>query len=296
MDRRPGQQRLILPQIHGRPAHIHGDRLAPCRRPHPAPAHLHRPPAFHLQRPPRRQRHPRPHQHHRQAGQGLREQVPRVQERRELPDASPRLQPDPPNAAALEPAADKIPHAANEQGQQAQAVDSHPQGQGAQQRAAGEQEQGPAQDHRGHQQGKDRPQILPPPHQKGRGQQADHPAGQAQQPRKPAQGQGVPHRPQEGHKDRPPRLHLHAAQRPRQVQQEQVDGHVVQQKPLQGHLHATSTTMTVMSSRCPLRRAAAKRSSATCCKDAPWVRLSSSSSSLPSRSYTPSVQKISRSR
>ena len=291
MERRRREQRLKIHQRQGRAPHVHGHGRLSRPRFHRGADHLHDPLPRHGQGPARGQLHPL-HQHHRQARKGLRQQVARVHQGGKGGSRLAHLQGDGPGAAALVPPLDQIPDGPDEGRQQAQAVNGRPQGHGAKEHPAGPgpgptqgQEQQPAAQEQGRgEQGQQGPKILPSTHQQGRDQQAGDPPQGAQEPGPFPQGQQVPEGPQQGREGRPARVHGHPAQGPRQPQQQPIHGEVVQQKPLQGDPHATSTTMTVMSSRWPLSRAAAMSSSAMRSRGAAAPRLSASSMSLPSRS------------
>lgn len=291
MERRPGEQRLKIHQRQGRNAHVHGHGRLSRPRLHRAFDHLHDPLPRHRKGPSGGQLHPL-HQHHRQAREGLRQQVPRVHESGEGMPFVAHRQHDRSQAPSLVSPLNEVADGADEGRQQAQAVDGRPQGHRAQEDAAGpgarpvqgEQEQSAAQQQGREEQGKEPAQILPAAQEQGRRQQARHPPRGAQEPGPPVQGHQVPESPQQGRERRPARGHGQAAQGPGQLQQQPVHGEVVQQKPLQGDPHATSTTMTVMSSRCPFRRAASIRSSAMRSRGAPAPFFSSSSSSRPRRS------------
>lgn len=289
MERRRREQRLKIPQGHGRRSHEHGRLLLSHR--HRGPDHLDDAPAFHGQRPPRGQFHPL-HQHHGQAGEGLRQQVSRIHEGGEGVFFPPHGQGDGPAAAPLIPPLDQAPNGPDGGRQQAEAVDGDPEGQRPQQHAPGpgagtaqgDQEQRAAQQERRKQERQEGAPILPSAQHQGRQQQAEDPARRAQEPGPSAQGSEVPRRPQKGRERRPAPPHGRAAQSSRQGDEQPVHGEVVQDEPLQGDPHATSTTSTVMSSRWPRSRAAAMSPSAMRSRGAAALRLSSSSRSLPSRS------------
>ena len=273
MERRPGEQRLKLPQTQGRSPHEHGHGRAARLRLHRPRRHLDDPLPLHGQGPPRRQVDPL-HQHHRQTGQGLRQKVPRVHEGGEAKRLFAHRQRDGAQAPPLVPPVDEIPDPPDQRRQQAQPVHRRPKGHRAKEHPAGprlthgqQQHPAPHEQRRG-EEGQKRTQSLPPAHQQRRHQQTPHPSRQAQQPRPPAQRQRVPHRSQKRQEQGPPGLHPHPAQGPGQPQQQQIHPRVVQQKPLQGDPHATSTTMTVMSSRCPFSWAAAISDSAICSRGA----------------------------
>jgi|GEM_PF-5053012 len=290
MQRRCGQQRVERSQLQGRRPHEHGDPLPIRPSLHGAGNHLDHPLPLQSQRPPRGQVQPL-RQHHGQARQGLRQQIPRVHEGDQFHRFSAHRQGDPFEAASLKAPVHQIADAPDQQRQEAQPIYGRPQGHRAQvhplhrSRAAPGQQNHPApQQQRGRRQGQKRPEVFPSAHEQRRHQQARRPPRQAQQPGAPAQGQRVPNRPQEREQRRPAGPDRHAAQGPGQLQQQKVHPHVVQQKPLQGDPHATSMTMTVMSSRCPLRRAASISDAAICSRGASWSRFSSVSSSFPKRS------------
>lgn len=290
MERRPGEQRLKIGKRQGRCAHKHGHGL-PSLDLDRAPDHLYDPPPLHGQGPAGRQVYPL-HQHHRQAREGLRQQVPRVHEGGEGVRLPVHGQRDGPGAAPLIPPVDEIPDRANAGDQQAEAVDGHPQGHRAEKHPArpgagpaqGHEQQPASQQERRCEQGQQRPQILPAAEDQRRRQQAPDPSQRAKEPRPSAQSQQIPHRASQGRKRRPFRTDGHPAQGAGQLQQQPVHGEVVQQKPFQADPHATSTTMTVMSSRCPFCRAASMRSSASRSRDRVGPFLSSASRSFPKRS------------
>ena len=269
MERRSREQRLKIHQRQGCRSHVHGHGRLLRPRSHRGPDHPDYPLSLHHQRPTRGQLYPL-RQHHRQPGKGLRQQVARIHERVEGVGPVSHRQKDPSPAASLVPPMDQMPNAADRDRQQAQAVDGRPQGHGAEKHAAdpwagppqGEKEQPAAQEQRRQKQGQEGTQILPAAQEQRRDQETGDPPRQAQQPRPPSQGGEVPQRPQEGRESHPARTRRRSAQGPRQLQQQTVHGEIVQQKPFQGDPHATSTTMTVMSSRCPLSLAAAISSSA----------------------------------
>ena len=291
MERRPGEQRLKIDERQGRTPHEHGHARLPRPRDHYGRDHLHDPLPRHWQRPPRGQLHPL-HQHHRQTGEGLRQQVPRVHEGDEPVLLPAHRQGDGPGAAPLVPPVDQIPDGADQGRQQTQAVDRRPEGHGAQEHAArpgarsaqGEKQQ-PAPQQQGRQQQRQQgPQKRSAVQEQGRGQQAARPPRQAQQPGPPAEGQQVPRRPHEGREGRPPRRHRRPAQGGGQPDQQPVHGEVVQQKPFQGDPHATSTAKMVMSSRWPRHLASAITASAMRSRGAAQPLLRASSRSFPSRS------------
>ena len=263
MERRRRQQRLKINERQGRSTHVHGRRLSIRPRLHRGPDHLHHPLPRHRQGQPRRQIDPF-RQHHGQARKGLRQQVPRIHEGGEGMSPAAHRQGDGAKTASFVAPADQIPDYVDEGWQQAQAVDRRPHGHRAQEHPAGpgarlpqsQQQQPASQQQRCGEQGQQRPEILPA---------AQHQRRQ-QRERRPAPGDG------------------HPAQGSGQPQQQPVDGEVVQQKPFQGDPHATSTTMTVMSSRWPFPFAAMRRASAI--RSRGWFDpfLSSASMSLPSRS------------
>ena len=290
MERRSGEQRLKIVERQGRRPHIHGHGFQSLHL-HDAPYHLDDAPAFYRKRQARRQIHAL-RQHHGQAREGLRQQIPRVREGGEGVGPPARRQPDGQDPAFLVPAMDQKPDGPDQQGQQAQAVDRRPQGHGAEKHPAGpgarppqrQQEQPAPQQERRREQGQDRAQkLLSADNQRG-DQEASDPARQAQKLWPPAEGQQIPRRPQQRHGRRPPGADGHPAQGPRQLQQQPVHGEVVQQKPFQADPHATSTTKTVMSSRWPRPFAAAMSSSAMRSRGADEPFLSSASRSLPRRS------------
>lgn len=268
MERRPGEQRLKLDEGQRRRAHVYGHGIE-ARYRHGSTDHLHDPLTLDGQGQARGQIHPL-HQHHGEPGEGLRQQVPRVDESREGVAVSAHGQGDGPIAAALVAPADEPADGADGKRQQAQAVDKGPEGHGAQEYAPGpgagpaqgQQEQPAPQQQRRGEQGQQRPPILLPAYQQGRDQQAAYPPRQAQEPGPLPEGKEVPERPQQRHRPRPPGPQGHAAQCPGEPQQQPIHGEVVQQKPFQTDPHATSTTSTVMSSCWPRRWAAAMSSSA----------------------------------
>ena len=290
MERRPGEQRLEFDERQGRGAHVHGHGLAACHL-HSAPDHLDDAPALHGKGQARGQLDPL-HQHHGQAREGLRQQVPRIHEGGEGMGLPAHGQGYGPGAAPLVPPMDEIADGADEQGQYTRPIDGDSEGQRAQQHPArpgagpaqGQEQQSASQQQGCGEQGQQGPQILLAADEQRRHQQAPDPPRQTQQPRPFAQGHQVPHRPQQGRTRRPAPGHRRPAQGPGQLQQEPVHGEVVQQEPLQADLHATSTTMIVMSSRCPFCRAASMRSSASRSRGRAASFLSSASSSLPKRS------------
>ena len=290
MERRPGEQRLKLNERQGRGAHVHGHGLAACHL-HGAPDHLDDAPALHGKGQARGQVDPL-HQHHGQAREGLRQQVPRIHEGGEGMGLPSHGQCDGPGAAPLIPPMDEISDRADEGWQQAQAIDSDSEGQRTQQHPArpgagpaqGQEQQSASQQQRRSEQGQQGPQILLAADEQRRHQKAGDPPRKTQEPGPLAEGQEVPHRPQQGRTRRPGPRHRRPAQGSGQLQQEPVHGEVVQQEPLQADPHATSTTMIVMSSRCPFCRAASMRSSASRSRGRAASFLSSASSSLPKRS------------
>ena len=157
MERRPGEQRLKLDERQGRRAHIHGHGLGPRRR-YRAPDHLDDASALHNEGPTGGQVHPL-HQHHRQAREGLRQQVPRIHKGGEGVGLTAYGQGDGPDAAPLIPPMDQKPDGADGERQQAQAVDGGSEGHGAQ--------QDPARPGAGPAQGQEQ---QPAPQQQGRGQ------------------------------------------------------------------------------------------------------------------------------
>ena len=291
MDGRPGEQRLKRPQRQGRQPDIYGHRVLFRPRLDRPPHHLYDPLALNGEGQPRGQLDPL-RQHHGQPRQGLRQQIPRIHECREGIGSVPHPQGGGPQAPPLIPPMDKMPNGADEDRQQTEAVDGRPQGHGAEKHTArpgaclvqGDEQQSAPQQKRCDEKGQKGAQILPAADdQRGR-QQTPHPTGQAQKHRPLPQGRQVPQSPQQGRERRPFRGCPHAAQGPREPQQQPIHGEVVQQKPFQGDPHATSMTMTVMSSRWPLRFAAAMSDSAMRSKGASEPFFSSHSNSLPNRS------------
>ena len=291
MERRRRQQRLKINERQGRCPHVHRHRRPARLDLYGAFDHFDDPLSRHRQRPPGWQVDPL-HQHHRQPRQWLRQQIPRVQEGGENMGFAAHRQGDSPPTAPFVPPVDQLPKGADAWRQQAKAVDRRPQGHRAQEHAAGpgaclpqsQQQQPASQQQRCGEQGQQRPHILPAAHQQRRGQETPDPPRQTQQPRPFPQGDEVPEGSRQGREGRPARPHRHAAQGPGQLQQQPVHGEVIQQKPFQGDPHATSMTMTVMSSRWPLSLAAARRDSAI--RSRGWAEpfFSSASMSLPSRS------------
>ena len=290
MERRPGEQRLKIDERQGREAHVYGHGLGPRRR-HRAPDHLNDALSRYDEGPTRGQVHTL-HQHHREAREGLRQQVPRIHEGGEGVRLAANGQGDGPDAAPFIPPVDEIPDRADEQGQHTKPIDGDSQGHGPQQHPArpgagptqGQEQQPAPQQQRRLEQGQERTQILLSAHEQGRRQKAGDPPRQAQEPGPPAKGHQVPHRPQQGRARRPARGDRRPAQGARQLQQEPVHGEVVQQEPFEADPHATSTTITVMSSRCPFCRATSIRSSASRSRGRAGAFLSSASRSLPKRS------------
>lgn len=290
MERRPGEQRLKIDEGQGRRPHEHGHGvLSRCF--HRGPDHLHDAPALYAERQARGQVDPL-RQHHGEAREGLRQQVPRVHEGGERMGLPAHRQLHGPSAAFLVPAMDQKPDGADEEGQQTEAVDRRPEGHGAREHApcpgtplAQGEEQQPAPQQQGRrEQGQEGAQVLLSTDDQRRRQQAAYPARQAQELRPLAQSDQVPHRPQQRHGRRPSGTDGHPAQGPRQLQQQPVHGEVVQQKPFQADPHATSTTKTVMSSRWPRPLAAAMISSAMRSRGAEEPFFSSASRSFPNRS------------
>ena len=256
MERRGGQQRLKINERQGRTAHAHGHGRQVLSRLYRAPDHLDNALALQGQGPSRRQVHAL-HQHHRQTGQRLRQQIPRVNEGGEAVPVFAHRQAYLPQASPLVPPVDEIPDGANGPRQQAQAVDGDPEGHGAQEHPAGPGTvfaQGQQQQYAPQQQGRceqreERPKVLLAAQEQGCPQQTPHPPQGTQQPRPPAQGHEVPQGPQQRRTRCPGRADRHPAQGFCQPDEEPVRSEVVQQKPFERDPHATSTTMTVMSSR-----------------------------------------------
>ena len=291
MDGRPGEQRLKRPQRQGRRTDIHRHRVPLRPRLDRAAHHLYDPLPLNGKGQPRGQLDPL-RQHHGQARQRLRQQIPRIHESREGIGLFPHPQGDGPKAAPLIPPLDQMPNGANEGRQQAEAVDRRPQGHGAEEHAARprarpiqckKQQPAPQQKRRG-KKGQQGAQIFPSADDQGRRQQTPHPAGRAQKHWPLSQGRQVPQGPRKGRERRPFWGRPHAAQGPGEPQQQPIHGEIVQQKPFQGNPHATSMTMTVISSRWPLRFAAAMSDSAMRSKGASEPFFSSHSSSFPNRS------------
>ena len=232
MERRRREQRLKFPQGHGRRPHEHGRFRLPHR--HRGPDHLHHAPSLHGQRPPRGQVHPL-HQHHGQAGEGLRQQISRIDKGGEGVLLLPHGQRDGPAATPLIPPANQAPHGTDSGRQQAEAVDGDPKGRRAQQHASGpgprpaqgEKEHPPAQQQRSKEERQEGAPILPPAQDQSRQQEAKDPARRAQQPGPSAEGSEVPCRPQEGREGRPAPPHRRAAQGFGQPNEQPVHGKVV---------------------------------------------------------------------
>ena len=188
MERRRRQQRLKIDERQGRPACVHGHRRPARPRFHRGPDHLHDPLPRYRQRPPGRQVDPL-HQHHGQARKGLRQQVSRIHEGGEGMGFTAHRQGDGAGAAPLVPPVDQVTNGADEGRQQAEAVDSRPQGHRAQEHPAGpgpgsaqgKEQQSPAQQQRRGEQGEKGPEILLAAHEQRRHQQAGRPSRQAQQ-------------------------------------------------------------------------------------------------------------------
>ena len=118
----------------------------------------------------------------------------------------------------------------------------------------------------------------------GRDQEAQYPPPKPEKLRKKPQGKGIPQCPQEADAPGAYGANLHAPQRPGEAEQQPIHHQVVQQKPFQADPHATSTTMTVMSSGRPRSMAADSTPWAMDRGEAVSSPLSSPSSSLPIRS------------
>ncbi len=116
MERRSGEQRLKIDERHGRTAHIYGHSL-PSRL-HRSSDHLYHPLLRHDQRAARRQVHAL-HQHHRQARERLRQQVPRVHKSGERHPFFSHDQNDPTHAILLISSVDKVSDSADKGRQQA---------------------------------------------------------------------------------------------------------------------------------------------------------------------------------
>ena len=188
MERRPGEQRLKISERQGRSAHIHAHGFK-SRDLHFATDHLNEALPLHGEGPPGRQVHPL-HQHHRQARERLRQQIPRIHEGGEGVRLIPDRQGDGPDAASRVPPMDQIADGTDEQGQYAKPIDGDPEGHGPRQHPArpgtglsqGQEQQSASHQQGCGEQGQERAQILLSADEQGRHQKAGDPPRGAQEP------------------------------------------------------------------------------------------------------------------